>query len=350
MSSEPAAPQSSWLAFLASRGARLEEGRVADFGNPRAELEAARDAAIVADLSSNAVLAIAGDDATQFLHSQFTNDVQALALGAAQWNGWCSAKGRLLATFVLARRDGGYLLVLPADIAAAVARRLRMFVLRSKVTIRDTGAELARIAITGPKAREAIAHALGEAPPALGSVQRGEAVCVALDEQRFLLIAPPSEARVLWESLATKATEAGAAAWDWSLVRAGIPIVVAQTQEAFVPQMANFELVGGVSFRKGCYPGQEIVARTQYRGILKRRMALVHTDADTAPIPGDSVYSEAFEDQAAGEVANAAAAPEGGFDLLVVGQLEALRRGELRLGTPDGPSATVLSYPDADSA
>ncbi len=136
---------SSWLLFLASRGARLDADGVADFGNAAAELTAARDHTIVTDLSLNALLAVTGDDATAFLHAQLTNDVQALPQGAAQWNGWCSAKGRLIATFLLVKRADGYLLMLPAAIAPGVAKRLGMFVLRSKVKIADASENCARI-------------------------------------------------------------------------------------------------------------------------------------------------------------------------------------------------------------
>src|SRR6185437_1851213 len=134
------------------------------------------------------------------------------------------------------------------------------------------------------------------------------ATCISIDAERFVTLVPMEQAPALWGALAQNATPAGPDAWGWSLIQAGIPTIVAATQEAFVPQMANFDLVGGVSFRKGCYPGQEIVARTQYRGILKRRMALAHVAGD-APAPGRKVYSVAFGDQAAGEVVNAAPAP-----------------------------------------
>jgi folate-binding Fe-S cluster repair protein YgfZ len=113
--------------------------------------------------------------------------------------------------------------------------------------------------------------------------------------------------------------------------------------------MANFDLIGAVSFRKGCYPGQEIVARTQYRGILKKRMALVHLPAEARPAPGDSVYSTVFGEQAAGTIANSAPAPDGGFDALVVAQVESLERGDLRWKSPQGPAIEILSRPKADA-
>ena len=277
----------------------------------------------VAALPHNAVLAISGDDAAAFLHAQFTNDVAALAPGAAQWNGWCSPKGRLLATFLLVRRETDYLLMLPAEIAEPVAKRLRMFVLRSKVKIEDITAKIERYGVAGPGAA-AIVEPL-----------RDRAAVAQVDARRFVVLA---DAPMLEPT-------AGESAWDASLVQAGIPIVVAATQDAFVPQMANFELVGGVNFKKGCYPGQEIVARTQYRGILKRRMALAHLDTAEAPQPGDSLYSSAFGEQAAGQVANAAPAPQGGFDALVVAQVESLKRGDLRWRAPDGPALEMRELP-----
>ncbi len=129
------------------------------------------------------------------------------------------------------------------------------------------------------------------------------------------------------------------------LIRDGVVQVVPGTQEAFVPQMANYELVGGVSFKKGCYPGQEIVARTQYRGILKKRAVRVRSAAPLAP--GDSVYSEAFGDQSAGTVANVAPSPDGGFEALVVAQLEAIEKKSLRHGSLAGPALDIqpLPYP-----
>ena len=302
--------------------------------DPREETRAARDGTVVADLSHNALIEVTGDDATEFLHAQFTNDVQALAAGAAQWNGWCSAKGRLLATFLLVKRPAGYLLLLPAEIAAPIAKRLGMFVLRSKVKIADASARFARFGIAGRDAA-AIAATIPEAIP--------------LGDGRFVAIAPIEQAAAMRDRLAARATVVGPEAWEWTSIQAGIPTIVAATQEAFVPQMANLDLVGGVSFKKGCYPGQEIVARTQYRGILKRRMALAHADA--APlVPGQRVFSKAFGDQAAGEIVNAAPSPEGGSDFLVVAQIESLDSGDLRLDSPDGKPIEIRRRPATAAA
>ncbi len=264
------------------------------------------------DLSpSNALLRVSGDDAAEFLHNQFTNDVKALAVGAAQWNGWCTPKGRFLYTFILARDAQGYLVLLPAAFAEAMAKRLRMFILRSKAKVEDVSSTLPRHGLWGGTLPEG-AHRLG-----------------------------PARAVVFGDAPAGRAaTEAD---WTLSLIRDGIVQVVPGTQEEFVPQMANYDLVGGVSFKKGCYPGQEIVARTQYRGILKKRTVRVRAAVPLAP--GDSVYSPAFGDQSAGLVANAAASPEGGFEALVVAQLEAIAQKSLHHGSLAGPTLEILPLP-----
>lgn len=267
---------------------------------------------LACDLSGfNALLRVSGDDASAFLHNQFTNDVNGLAPGAAQWNGWCTPKGRLLATFVLARDAEGFLLLLPSDFAEALLKRLRMFVLRSKVTIEDVSASVPR-------------HGLwdGAMPPG----------AFPLGTTRAIAFAALPECR-----------PANADDWSLSLIREGIVQVVPGTQEQFVPQMANYELVGGVSFKKGCYPGQEIVARTQYRGILKKRAVRVRSDQALAP--GESVFSPAFGEQAAGLVANVAPSPQGGFEALVVAQREAIAQRSLHRLTPTGPALEILPLP-----
>jgi len=286
---------------------------------------------LIADLSHNALIRVSGDDATDFLHAQFTNDVQALAVDNAQWNGWCSPKGRLLATFLLIRRADGFLMVLPAEIAPAIMKRLSMFVLRSKVKIADVTAQYARRGLMGERA----------GPKPMQVEERDGSIVVGLDAARFIALMPPDTA---------PAANTSVDAWELAAIRAGVPTITAATQEAFVPQMANFELVGGVSFKKGCYPGQEIVARTQYRGGLKRRMALAHVAGAERPEPGQSVYSGAFGEQSAGTIVNAAPAPEGGFDALVVAQIESIERGDLRWKAPDGPRLEIRSHPPLAAA
>jgi hypothetical protein len=314
------------------------------------ELIAARDATIVADLSHNALIEVTGDDAAVFLQGQFTNDVEGLPVGAAQWSGWCSPKGRLMASFLLVRRADSYLLMLPAEIAADFAKRLGMYVLRSKVKIADASARYGRIGFAGKTAEVVVAHHFGHSPDPMRSVEGEHGICVALDRERYVIVAPVALAQQTFHLLEDNATPVGAGAWEWTMIRAGIPTIVAATREAFVPQMANFDLIGAVSFRKGCYTGQEIVARTQYRGILKRRMALAHVASGAAPGAGDRVYSPSFGDQAAGEIVNASPSPEGGTDFLVVAQIESLRNRDLHLDSASGRPVEIRSHPPIDPA
>jgi tRNA-modifying protein YgfZ len=262
----------------------------------------------------NALIAVSGDDAAAFLHGQFTNDVLALRPGEAQWNGWCSPKGRLLATFVLAHGAQGYFLLLPMALREAFQKRLQMFVLRSKVKLENFSATVPHIAVWG-------------GPLPQGAFALGADYGVVID------------------GAAPAGRPGDFAAWSLMLIRAGVLVVVPETQDQFVPQMANFELIGAVNFKKGCYPGQEIVARTQYRGGLKRRMVRV---ASAAPCePGMHVYSSAFVEQSAGMVASVAPSPEGGFEALVVAQLEAIALDDLKLASPQGTPLPILPLPYA---
>jgi folate-binding Fe-S cluster repair protein YgfZ len=248
---------SSWLEFLASRGAVLKDGRVASFGDAQAELAAARDATILCDLSHQALIEATGDDAAAFLHGQLTNDVESLAKDAAQWTGWCTPKGRLVASFFLVRLPDRFLLLLPTEIAESVRKRLSMFVLRSKVKLADAGASHVRLGIAGAAARSTIARVLGSAPEPMRALENENVVAAALDGERYVVFAPADRAPALWDALAQSAKPSGTDAWDWKSIRAGIPTVVGATQEAFVPQMANFDLIDAVSFRKGCYPDRK---------------------------------------------------------------------------------------------
>ena len=340
----------NWQIFLEQRGAVLVDGGVAHFGNPEAELAAAHatthGSTLLCDLSHQGLLLAAGDDAQTFLHGQLTNDVAALTDDNVQRNGYCSPKGRLLATFLMWKAKQGYLLQLPPALLAPIQKRLAMFVLRAKVKFEDVSDQWVTIGVAGPNAEAGIHKYFGQAPAQPMSTWHGDAVRVMrLEGKRFQIIGAPEKMPALWDALSESCVKVGSALWGWLDIQAGIAQVLPATQEAFVPQMANYELTGGVSFKKGCYPGQEIVARTQYRGILKRRMALAHLDGVALPQPGDKDYSAQFADQAAGEIANAAASPEGGFDLLVVAQIESIQGGELHWKTPDGPVLKLLPLP-----
>ena len=335
-----------WISFLTDDGARFVDGRIADFGDPAAEIHASREATAFCDLSHEGVIGVAGDDVIPFLHAQLTNDVLALPDDGAQWNGWCSPKGRLLATFLLWRDDAGISLMLPRSLQAAIQKRLQMFVLRAKVRLSDESANVVRIGIAGANAQVALQKVFGAVPAgAMSTCNVNGGRIARLSENRFVFIGTSDAALALWKSLSLAGRKTGAPVWDRFGIDDGIVAVLPATQDQFVPQMANFELAGGVSFKKGCYPGQEIVARTQYRGILKRRMVKVRGTSNAMPVPGQTVFAAEFGDQPAGMFANVAPSPEGGFVALVVAQLEAIKANSLRMESLTGTPLAIEKLP-----
>ncbi|WP_232019132.1 YgfZ/GcvT domain-containing protein [Sulfuritortus calidifontis] len=329
---------------MQTQGAAIEGGAVKHFGAPAEELRTARDGLVVADLSHYGLIGFEGEDTQTFLHGQLTNDMRGLKPEAALFAGYCTAKGRLLANFLVFRRDAGVLLMLPEAVREAVQKKLSMFILRSKVKARDAGPEWVRLGLNGIGAREALVAAIGAAPQGMMSVLHTDsAFAVQLGDNRFDLFVQPDHAQRVWQALTTEARPVGAPAWDWLMIRAGVAMVLAPTQDQFVPQMLNMEVLHGISFQKGCYPGQEIVARTQYLGKIKRRTYLAHVEA--AVRPGDELFSPDLPGQACGVIANAAPAPEGGSDVLAVMQVSSFEAGEVRWQRPDGPQLRFEPLP-----
>ncbi len=339
----------AWTDFLVSRGAQLEQGAVAHFGDPAGELAAAGQQTVLADLSHFGLIAFSGEEAQTFLHGQITNDLRPLAENLAVFAGYLSAKGRMLANFLVMKRNGELLVMLPESLRESVQKRLSMFILRAKVKARNAGGEWVRLGLSGPEAAGLVEQSLGVtvSPGILSVAQADQGFALRLGDHRFDLFLAPETATATWEVLAGQARPVGAPAWDWLMVRAGVPVVLPQTQDHFVPQMANMEVLGGVSFNKGCYPGQEIVARSQYLGKVKRRLHLAHLDE--AAQPGDELFAPEPADQAAGLIANAAPAPGGGWDVLAVVLNPSVETGEVRLKTRDGARLNFqpLPYPVA---
>ena len=335
--------------MLQNQGAAFVDGRVAGFGDAKAELQSLTTQSVMCDLSHEGLLLVSGDDAAAFLHGQLSNDVLALTEDDAQITSWCSPKGRMLVTPLLWRGKQGYFLQMPRSLQPAIQKRLQMFVLRSKVKLEDLTADWVKIGVAGinSDALEANIHAVFGALPArvMASIHTDLGRVIRLSKTRFEIIAGVKNAIEIWEKLIPNFARVGAGVWDLQTIRDGVIQVLPETQDQFVPQAANFELVGGINFKKGCYPGQEIVARTQYRGILKRRLVRVHADADDLPKPGESIYAPEFGEQAAGHIANVARAPEGGFDALVVAQIESIKADSLRLNSLNGAALKVASLP-----
>lgn len=291
----------------------------------------------VAPLAHLGVIRVAGEDAAQFLQGQLTQDFALLGLSEARLAAFCSAKGRMQASFYgFKRSHGEILLVCNRDILAATLKRLSMFVLRAKARLLDASDDYALFGLAGA----AVDAITGGAHPAWSKTDSGAASVV-------FLYPADGVRRALWLAPVTEPAPTGAALnesdWYWGEVRSGIAMISAPIVEAFVPQMLNYESVGGVNFKKGCYPGQEVVARSQFRGTLKRRAYLVHADAPMAA--GDEVFQAGDDSQPCGLVAQAAAAPTGGFDAIVSAQVAAVQAGGLHLGSVRGAALTAAPPP-----
>ena len=293
-------------------------------------------------LSDWGLIRAVGPDARSFLHGQLTQDVQHLGPGQARLAGYCSAKGRLMATFVVwPGADDELLLACSADLLPATLKRLSMFVLRAKCKLGDAGADRVLWGAVGATAQTLLGD--GAATP-WRVVDNATSRVIRLPDAlvdgqlllRCLIDAPSATPPVDLPRL-------DASTWLALEARSGVPRIVAATAEHFVPQMVNLELVDGVNFQKGCYPGQEVVARSQYRGTLKRRgFALT---GSTAMVPGQEIFHSADPDQPAGEVVLSGSLAAGRHDALAELKLTATADGSLHLGASDGPALRLSALP-----
>jgi folate-binding protein YgfZ len=303
----------------------------------------------VAAVTDLGIIAFTGDDSATFLHSQLTNDVEHLAPQEVRLAGYCSPKGRLLASFLMWRDEQSVYLQLARDIQPAVQKRLQMFVLRAKTKASDITEQKVALGLGGSLAEAVLQTWFDALPPApytkldhpLGTLLR---VADAFGSPRYLWLATAETATTVAPVLAERLAVAGNDAWRMSEIHAGVPLVAAATQEQFVPQMINLELLGGVNFKKGCYPGQEIVARSQYLGKLKRRTALASID-DAGIVAGTEVFAAADPGQPCGMVVNAAPNGAGGVDALVEMKLDALEAAAVHARSAQGPALRFLPLP-----
>jgi len=304
----------------------------------------AMGAPVAVRLADWGVIRARGDDAAAFLNGQLTQETLKLDVGQARLAGYCSPKGRLLASFVMWRTaPDEILLACSADLLAPTLKRLSMFVLRARCKLSDASAEIALWGVALPGLlHDDAAHPIPAAPYATSSLAGGTAIRLAdaAGATRLLWAAAPG-ANPPW------ATTSSPDVWNWLEVQSGVPRIVASTVEAFVPQMVNLELVGGVNFQKGCYPGQEIVARSQYRGTLKRRMVLA--EGATAAAAGAEVFAAADPEQPAGQIVLSASLPhpEGGarHAALIEVKRAVIEAGELHVGAADGPVVRLRELP-----
>ncbi|CAD6549538.1 YgfZ/GcvT domain-containing protein [Paraburkholderia sabiae] len=318
----------------------------------RDEFDAVLSAGAFMPLPQFGVIDATGDDAASFLHSQLTNDTQHLDAATARLAGYCSPKGRLLASFLMWCSGESIRMLVSKDVQPAAQKRLSMFVLRAKAKLSDASGDVLAIGLAGD-VRGALSGVFDAIPDGVHVKVDGPAgslvrVPDAAGRLRYVWVGPKAEVEARLPALEAKLRRVSPAVWDWLDIRAGEPRITQRVVEQFVPQMINFDVLGGVNFRKGCYPGQEIVARSQYRGTIKRRMSLANVAGETeSVVPGAELFHSDDPGQPCGMLVNTAAAPDGGVDALVEIKLAALENGTVHLGAADGPALTFLPLPYA---
>ena len=338
-----------WQNLLEQQGAILDGDQVINYGDSDAERQAAATGHVIVDLSHYGLIEAEGEEARDFLQNQFSNDMRLVSESQSQISAYCSPKGRMLAAFRIFQQGEKFYLRLPRSILEPTLKRLRMFVMRSKVTLEDASDAQLHFGFAGPEAGQRLADILDKIPSEANAVAENPGLSVIrLPDPipRFEIYGEPEAVIALWRRLARQATPVGADCWTWLDIQAGIPEVLPATVEAFVPQMVNLEALDGISYKKGCYPGQEVVARMHYLGKLKRRMYRAHVSSDVIPSTGDSLYSPKETDQSVGKVVEAQPNPNGGVDLLAVIQIASAESADIHLGaTEDTPRLDFQALP-----
>ena len=295
---------------------------------------------IITDVSQLDVLKIGGNDAADFLHSQFSSDVSALDIDELQLSSWCNIKGRVIATFLLYRSHNAFYLILEKELTESIVKRLQMFVMRAEVNITNQSDELIRIGIRG----ESVHAVLHEFIDTIKEDVRTSILSVPDAIPRSIVLLPLEQAQTLWQKLAEHAISKTSSHWSFYDIQAGIAWIGKMGSQEFLPQSLNLDLCGGLSFDKGCYPGQEIIARMHFRGKLKQRLFLIEVSVHKLPEIKTKLYSSTAK-QHVGMVVNTIMQANDSCLSLVTLDLEFFDKDAIHLGAQDGPALTFLPLP-----
>jgi len=314
---------SAWKAFLIDQGAEFEAQMLASFGNPDRERRIPPQGHILCDLSHVGLLRAEGDDAEIFLQNQLSNDLKDVSETHSQLSSYNTHKGRMIANLRVLKRGNAIYLKVCHDLVDTLLKKLRMYIMMSKVTLEDASSSLIHFGYAGADAERYLSTAIGAIPKnANDSVQYKSLSITRLsgDLVRFEILGEYEDAQQLWQRLDVQAAPVSSNAWRYLNIVAGIPIIHAENSMDWVPQMLNFERIGGVSFTKGCYPGQEIVARLNYLGKTKRRTYRLLANTDQLPMIGAKIMVADAEGKLSesGEVLNTVINPDGKVEMLAV--------------------------------
>ena len=336
-----------WHTFLKNQGAVLADCQIEHYGDPQAELQATANGNVLVDLSHLGLLEIGGEDAVTFLQGQITNDIKLLNGHNSQYAGYCNPKGRLLALFLVFAHHNHLHLQFHGALLEPIMKRLKMYVMRSKVTIEDISASILCIGLAGKDAEASLKTIFEKVPRQvheLDSLDNGILIRLPGATPRYLVFSDADHLPGIWKQLQKTHRPVGKTCWDWLEIQAGIPEISLETQEEFVPQMINLDALDGINYKKGCYTGQEIVARTHYLGKVKRRTQLAHIATIEQPQGGDDVFGTGGNEPV-GKIVRSAPSPQGGFEVLAEIRLESLETGTIHLKSVDGPTLELQKLP-----
>lgn len=330
-----------YLQALKKTGADVETATNLD------DIKAADDDTIICDLSQFDTVIVAGEDAAKFMQGQFTNDVNDVDDNHSQLSAVCNNKGRMIANFRLFRYQQNYFLSLKSDLTEKTIQHLQNYLLRAQVAIQDVSDQLIHIGVSGPAAAEMLSPFFDHLNQEFDSVSSNEdyiAIRIADEKPRYEVFCSLDKAISLWEKISEHCRIVSPAIWDYLNIQAGLPLIDASTSEEFVPQMVNMDLINGVSFTKGCFTGQEIIARTHYLGKQKRRTYRISIDSDIEPINGSQLATDtSTENQYIGTVVTNHKTDDGSYEALAVIQIAA-SDGQLKLKQGDS-KISLLNLP-----
>lgn len=339
--------KAAWKTFLIDQGAEFENDQLVSFGNPNREQRIAPQGAVLSNLADRGLLEVSGEDAVNFLQNQLTNDITKISETEHQLTAWCNPKGRIIANFRAFKRGQSIYLIMAKDLVATVMTKLSRYVMMSKVTINDATDSLVHFGYAGENAEHDLSLILDKLPKAPNeTLNLGALTILRLpgNTPRFEVFGDVAEASDLWSKCNVRAQPVSSQAWDFMNICAGRPVVTAACTEEWIPQMLNFIAIDGVDFQKGCYPGQEVVARLNYLGKTKRRMYHLLIETDKVPACNDSIVNEAGTE--VGKILNAVANPDDQVECLAVLKI-ADSEDLMFLSEADGPEVSLLELPYA---
>ena len=337
-----------WKNYIRQNGAKQNEEGLFVFDNAFSDAQLADGSDIICDLSHFSTVVVAGGDAAEVIQGQFTNDVNKVDEDHSQISAFCNNKGRMLANFRLFQSQQNYFLSIRSDLVESSIEHLQKYILRSEVAIQNISEQLIHIGISGNNVENMLSPFVDKLNTSVDSVSHNDdyiAIRVSGKTPRYEIFCSLEHAKTLWKTLSDKSNVVNSAYWDYLNIKNGLPFIDNNTHEEFVPQMANMELINGVRFTKGCFTGQEIVARMHYLGKLKKRCYKIHIATEEQPKAGDKLFAEnARAGQNTGALIMTEKNPDSGFDALAVIQI-ADTESKLFLNGADGPIVTVKELP-----